>query len=684
MLTTTEQSRDDMAQTVLARYRRASDYRSSYIQHQGQTVQTLMERAHAQYAREYMPDDANAMASSFGFVPSRYYGVVQQKVNASYDWKLDLVVTSLDSMFTIQPSPEPSIDDATKARIREGVRMELLNKMAETGIADPALLMTADGKIDKRIEAFLQEQALTLKGVEQARIVSAATRAADRMRIRMRDVIVEGGFRQAYADFSFDQILYGRGVMRFPYNRPVSERYHTPSGGMGRRWVMKPTFKHVDVFDFYPIDDSDSLLTNTGNTELTQITKAELINLSRFKDSGYYEDVISDIIEEYNFKGRNWLMPDDNAPDDGVWWDLDETIPMLIHEGFFSGDELAEMGITGVDGMDYVSACVEVVGGRTIRCKLLDSKDGPGRTYFQAPFKRTGKGVYDSIGMAAMLWDSEQRINRLLHIFEHNVDWAARPPIMRNRSAFDNPNDAATVAPNGQYDVEERFGVTGSMPDALRTMNTVSAQYHLILTQVNAILQQADNESGIPAFAYGAQDYGRASLGEFSQRMTNALRTVKGLALQEDFHFIEPCFTALFDSEIDKDEELREGQDVNVVIRGLTGLLQEDVRAQRQQQIIPMVLQLGAQGQVTPQVQQFAIRQLLEGAGFPVDALGMENPIIDNAIAVAATMPTGGVVPMSQQVPQLDGRSGAQAMSNTAQPDGGMAPANLMQVGPIA
>lgn len=674
-------ARDDMASTVIQRYRRAKNRRENYILHQGHCVQYLMERSRAQYDREYTTEDANQMANAFGFTPTRYYGVVQQKVNATFNWKLDLVVTNLDSMFTVNPTPEPDIDDASRRRIREAVRMQLMARMAEIGLADPELLLDSRGRVNPQVEGYLIEQAQALKTVEQARIVSSASQAAQKAQLRLRDRIVEGGFRQAYFNYSFDQILFGRGVMRVPHwqTRPV--RYHTPSGGISRRWEVVPMFSHVDVFEFFPIDDGVDLQTNTGNTQRTTITKAELINMARRKDSGYYRDVIEDILEDFSYQNRNWLEPDDSSSQEAPWWGLDDTIPMLIHEGFFSGDELSDMGISGVASLDYLNARVEVVGGYTIRCELIESDGNPGRTYHQSPFVKTGKGIYDAIGMGAMLWDTEQRINRLLHIFEHNIDWSSRPPVMRNKSAFDNPHDAAIIVPGEQYDVDESFGVAGSMPDALRTMNTVSAQYHLIMTQVGQLIRQADEDCGIPAFAYSSQDFGRSSLGEYSQRMSNALRTIKGLALQEDLHLIEPAFTTLFDYETEEDPNLRYGQDINVVIRGMTGLLKEDLQQKRQQEILPFILQ--APPELMPsQAQEYAVRQLLDSAGFPIDALGMRDPIVDNALAQAAAAPVTGMPPAGQQVPGIDGRSGPINPEAVATP-GGMSQFNLTQTGPV-
>lgn len=663
--TTTNAERDEIAGIVMTRYRRARDYRQSYIVHQGKSFETLLSRARSQFMREYTADDAAAMEEAFGVCPTRYYGVVQQKVNATVAWNSDLIINNLDAMFTVNPSPEPQLDKASVERIREQVRRDLVNRMIENGIADPSLLLTASGQVSSRIESYIKDQISDLKRIEQARIVSVAAEAAQRAQRRMRDLTIEGNFRQAYMSYTFDRVLTGSGVVCFPdwQQRAVLEH----SGKKAKMvWKTVPWFRHVSTEDFYPICDAIDYQTNTGNTELTFVTKAELINMSR-KDE-YYEDEIRDIIEDFAYRSRNWIEAA-NFESRDEWWELDATIPLLIHEGFFSGDELAEHGITGYDSLDYVSARVEVCGSRTIRCTVKRMPGGADRSYFGAPMNKIGDNLLDNIGLAAMLWDSEQRVNRMMHLFEHNIDWATRPPLIKNRHTFDNPGDADRILPGHQYNVEDRWATSGSLPEPLRTMNTVTAQYHLIMTQVGAILRQADEDCGIPAFAYGAQDFGRSSLGEYSQRMSNALRTIKQAALYEDIYFIEPAFRGLFHHEMQTDEDIAEGQDVGLVIRGMTGLLKEDQQNQNAQQMLPFIMQLGQQDLVPEQAVQYAVRQLLEQAGFPVDALGISNPVVDQALAVAATTPLPNAVPGGPQVPQLDGRSAVPA-ANVASPTG--------------
>lgn len=166
--TTTNAERDEIAGIVMTRYRRARDYRQSHIVHQGKSFETLLSRARSQFMREYTADDAAAMEEAFGVCPTRYYGVVQQKVNATVAWNSDLIINNLDAMFTVNPSPEPQLDKASVERIREQVRRDLVNRMIENGIADPSLLLTASGQVSSRIESYIKDQISDLKRIEQA------------------------------------------------------------------------------------------------------------------------------------------------------------------------------------------------------------------------------------------------------------------------------------------------------------------------------------------------------------------------------------------------------------------------------------------------------------------------------------------------------------------------------------
>lgn len=659
-------AKDNLAKVVLERYRRAKDFKESYTVHQGLSFSHLVDRSEHQYRREYTPCDAGTMYDTFGFTPTRYYGLTQIKTNATKAWKRDLTISKLDNMFTVAPSPIPSLDKASEERVRAGVRRELVALMIESGVASPELLLTENGDPAAEVEDFLRDQVRNLKRVERARLMALAMDASEYAKAKLRDILVEGGFRQQYGQFTHNQVLHGMGVMKFPEYRRIPVLKHQ-GGKVNRVFDVRPHFRSVDVRNIYSLSDGPDLQTGTGVIERTSFSKAELINLARTE--GYDKQAIIDILEEFKYRSRNWL---DQEYTEADYWTPDEAIPALIHEGMFSGSELADYKITGLDPLDYVNASLIVVGGRTIRAKLLKEPKGPDRSYFAVPFIRMGECIYDVLGMGAMLWDTEQRVNRMMHVFESNLDWAARPPLMKNAEAFQDPTQADNISPGGQYEVEDSYAASGRMPDPLRPMSAVSAQYHLIYTQIATLLRGADEECGVPAFAYGAQDFGRASLGEYSQRMSNALRTIKEAALEEDIWFIEPAFEGMFARLIQEDPLLAESQDVDLQIRGISGLIEEDLQQERQGSAIGFLLQANqTPGLVPEQAVRYGVREFLASAGFPVDLLGFSDPSIDAALAAAASAaPTTGMAGGGQQVPQLDGRSGPIAQGAVAQADG--------------
>lgn len=677
-------ARDDLADLVIDRFKRGVDYKNEHIVHQGLSFQRLAKRAQSQYRREYIPEDARLMEETFGFCPRRYYGLTQIKTNATRAWKRDLVVSNIDNMFVCFPSPNPDLDDASRERIRRNTQRELEQRMLEAGVATPKMLIDpATGEPDYRVKDFLEEQVKRLAAVERARVVAQASSAAKDAHSRLRDILVEGDFRTEYSQFTHQQILYGIGFMKFPDMQRKAVMVHKGKK-VKREFKIVPNFRHVDVFNMFPTGDGTSLHDCTAVVELAYITKIDLINLSQSPD--YIKEEIQYVLEDFENSDRDWLGIEANAGNNPLseptYWDLDGVIPMLIHEGFLTGRDLQGFGIKGVKDSEYVNAEVVVVGGRTIKCKLLKAPNGAERTYYGVPFIRHGKGIWDVLGMGAMLWDTEQRVNRILHIYEDNLDWAARPPLLVNSDVFADTVRVSSPRPGESYEVNQEALLSSGnrLPDPMRAIQGASAQYHLILSQVQSLLRAADEECGIPAFAYGAQDFGRASLGEYSQRMSNALRTIKEAALEEDAYFIEPAFENMFARLMQEDPELAQGQDVNLQVRGLTGLLSEDQSKTSAKEALGMLMSLSRQPDlIEPEVLRYGVRAFLEASGFPVEALGVSDPTVERALTVAASnqatqsaSATGGLSNafIRPQVPQIDGRSGGVPQQAVAQANG--------------
>jgi hypothetical protein len=556
-------------------------------------------------------------------------------------------------MVTCIPTPEPALDDFSKENIRQGIEADLRKRILERGNGSAATLLDHKGNVEKTVKDFMVREAQKLKAVEQVRLVGVATEGAKRATMKMRDRIIEGGFRIAYNQITHNQFLYGMGIARFPswQNMPVIKH----SGkGTKRTYEMRPVFRSVDPKNFYSSNDADNLNDCTGNTELTKVTKAQLVAMA--KDKRYDKKAIEQIITDFATTDRAWLSDSFDPASIAPQWGPDEHIDLCIHEGFFNGLDLEKIGIKGIGAMDTVNAHVVICGGHTILCEADKAPKGIDRTYSIIPYQKIGTGVYDVTGISHIIADYEEQINMLMAVFENNITWATMPPLMKNSTVFQNPADAINIQPGQQYEISDQY-TGGSVPDPLRSMRTVSAQYHLIMSEINAIIKLADNASGIPSFAYSGAGYGagRGSLGEFSARLTAALRVIREAALMEDTA-LESSWHAMFNYLLENEPGFCEGMDVDLQIRGVTGLLQEDQAAKNNMAVLSMVQAGVDRGSVPKEVEEYVLRQQLESAGVPAQELGMDNILLDHATAQANGMPQQGLG-AGQQIPQLDGRS---------------------------
>jgi len=679
--------KDLLAALVIRRFEDAARYKEQHTAFQGKTPLRLLNEARYQFNKQYTPELRDQIKKAFNKEPRRYFGLTQIKVNAMRAWKRDLVFANMDSIFHIFPSPNPTIDPLSQQAISDAVKRELAAKMASLNIFDPQLLLTPDGSLPPEVVTILDENLKRFRGLEEARIVAKATSSAKRIETLLQDILVESNFRQQYALFTQNQCLYGISHMKFPAYTTIPSLKHSTlrhSASVKPVYRTIPNFRAVSPFHIFPTGDGDTLQSSAGVTEVLFLSKYELLRMLKADpqpDTKIDFQAIKDILKEYETRNRNWIdlsyLVQDTETND--FWDMDDAIPALLHEGFVSGRELSEMGFsTFTDPYSYANVEVLVIAHRTVSIRILQSPQGEERSYFATPFIRTGDGVWDSIGLAAMLKDTEDRVNIILHCWENNVEWSAIPTYLLNTEAF-SPTPSS-ISPGDVLQVNQELfsNPSTALPDPVRPIKTVSAQYELLWSAVQHLIRLADEESGIPAFAYGAANFGSSSLGEYAQRMSNALRTVKEAAAEEDANFIEPAFELMFRRLLTQNSDLVEGQDIDLQVRGITGLLSKDLQgssAKEQMQTL-IALQQAKPNLIDDNLTTYAIYNYLRNEGYPMEALGVSNPLISAAMDMAAATQSDAPPPPTtdafetRQVPHLDGRSAGIHPATVANSDG--------------
>jgi hypothetical protein len=189
------------------------------------------------------------------------------------------------------------------------------------------------------------------------------------------------------------------------------------------------------------------------------------------------------------------------------------------------------------------------------------------------------------------------------------------------------------------------------------------------------IIRQADAEVGVPDLA-DMSTFGRGSLGELSARVSQAVRRIRAAAFAED-RAMKTIYRVLFEWVAEENPEVLQGADLTMDYVGIVGLLQKESEKKAKMERLALIMQATQAGAAPPEVAKFAFHDLLTDAGVPTEALGMEDPLLDNAIAIAMQGgPIGAAGPSLAGPPQLDGRSGAMGSIPTAvaAPNGGVAP----------
>lgn len=684
-MTSHEEMGDTFARIVMQRFRDARQAKSNNRPYQGKSTITLLREADYAMEKRYTPETEAAITQAFEVCPTRYYGLSAAKTVSVANWKTELVAGDPGGLVQIVPTPNPRLPTASIEIIKEQVKKELIDRMIENGVGDPSMLIqVGSNRLHEQVKSFLDEKADVLRKIEQARVVQAAMGAAGNIQNLMRDVIVEGDFREAYAGFSFNQIKYGLGIMRFPYwqRRVVLSDSQNFKGKASRKWKVVPTFHDVSPWNFFPTNDGRTVASNTACMEYCEINKMTLVGLKKNPD--YDAAAIEEILADYSMRSRTWLFPEASTTksengQSSTYWGPEELVGVVHHEGYVTGYDLQEYGLTGYEEDEIYNVSAEVCCGRTIKLKVHNPTQDLPRSYAVAKYEDLGHGVWNAVGIPGILQNTQDRINVMMHCWENNIDWSLRPPLQTNSEAFKNPQDARRVVPGGKYEISEMLGAGAASPDPIRTIRGPSAQYQILWPLIQQQIRQADAEVGIPELS-DFTTLGRGSLGEFSARVSAAVRRVRSAAFSED-RSMSAVWRVLFEYVLDENPEAIKNADLDMNYIGVVGLLTQETERKAKIERLGLVVQGVQSGVAPPEVAQFAFQDLYKDMGIPTEELGMADPLTANAIAIATangpiTRGAGGSV----GVPQLDGRSGG--ISNV--PSAVAAPNGASQIVPPA
>jgi len=434
------------------------------------------------------------------------------------------------------------------------------------------------GAVRDRINLLMEHarDAAKKKATKQAKIVED----------KLDELMVEGGYYKALAEFLVDLPLFPFACLKGPSIRIVP----TVKWINGKaQMVQKPKmfWTRVSPFDVY-FSPGVSDIEDAAVVERLRLTRADLNDLLDLP--GYNQKEIRAVLEEYGRGGLfdNWDTTDAERAvqesRENPWMNRSGMITCLEYHGNVQGLALLEYGMDPemIDDplRDYMVQSW-LIGNHVIKCQLSPSprKRHP---YYITSFEKmpgtpVGNGLPDIIG------DIQDVCNATLRALVNNLSISSGPQVVINDDCMSADEDGESLYPWKRWHM--RSDPAGNSAQVPVSFFQPVSNANELLAVYKFFSEQADELSAIPKALTGSNPgssgAGRTASG-LSMLMNNANKILQTVAANIDRDVLDPSVSWLFDLVMLTDESgLLTGEE-EVRVMGVNVAVQRETQRSRQ------------------------------------------------------------------------------------------------------
>lgn len=592
-----ERSLDPLAHTVAERWNSAVQHRS-IAKCDNSTLGHVMQQCYEQQNSIIAPE-VQGVIEKLGV--NINVNLTDLKTSALISWMRDLFSNSGELPFVVDSTPMPELS--------EKGRLEVLNKVKRK-----LMLEGFDGDL---VELIRTMKAETLKGENEY-----AQRAAYNMMKLIQDQTVEGDFEDALVKTITDMAIYPFGVFYGPVpTRSVVSEWSKNSLVSKERTIFQ--FRPLSVWDFFWSPDSRNAQQGTGVCVRERMTKQQLFQCMSM--NSYIPEQIERVLARTVSGTQNlkWLStnPEQPHPFNHSMWGNGDTIEVLRHYGLFSGKELMNYGITGLDERQFYDATVAVIDGLTVQAYVNPNPNLNIRPVYTASYQSAPDSIVGR-GIAQKIRDVELAYHQTLRNLMVNSGFAAGPigEVDYERIAeWMEPEDVGRIEALTTYPVSNE---TYNQGPAHRFTNVPSNIGAFI--QLSEYFERlADRVTQIPASLHG-EPVGTGANRTFrgmSMLYGNAIKPIQAAINNMDRNIFKPMGTLMYNYNMRYSDDDSVKGDAKVNAQGSSGLIKREIAKQSASEILQIVGSMGtAAGElVGPNVVQWAFKKVLTSSGVPLE-----------------------------------------------------------------
>ena len=434
----------------------------------------------------------------------------------------------------IDPTPVPTVPDNIMQSIDQLVNVEV------------ATLQQAGQPVDQQMIA--DRVKMLRKAAEQASKKQAeeeVTRASQ----QVDDMLVEGGFYDAFAEFLIDLPIFPFACIKGPVVRREPQL----------KWVDgKAQMQNIPKMFWYRVSPFD-LYWTAGAANVFQAEFVERIRLTRDDLRsvrglpGYNNEAIDEVLARYHDKGfREWWDVTDAERarlEDREEWarTSSQLIDTAEYHGSVSGQTLLDWGMTEEevqDPLEEYRVQAWLIDRFVIKVQLNPSprQRAP---YYLSNFEKI-PGTMMGYGLPDLLDDIQSVGNATIRSLVNNLSIASGPQVIINDQVLQ-PGEDDTLYPWKRWHVSFDPMITGtSKPiDFFQPESNVQE----LMAVYEKFSMMADDVSAIPRYMTGNEKVGGAgrTASGLAMLMGNAAKTLQNVAASIDRDVMHPMLEALYD-----------------------------------------------------------------------------------------------------------------------------------------
>lgn len=484
------------------------------------------------------------------------------------------IYLSSERPWAIEPSPDPKIPGSIQQDINTVVGGEALYLIMSGQMIDRAVVqkrkdeLTLAAKMEERKKAQIQ--------------CTAAARKID-------DLLVEGNFWAAFAEFLSDLPVYKCAIIKGPIVRNSEELEWQDNGEP--QMVKKPRFfwDRVSPFDLW-FSPGATRMDRTATFERQRFTVADLYDLIGLP--GYNEKEIREVINRFEGNGlREWglmfeherRMHESAGPEQGAGEGM---IDIIEFQGYVLGKHLKDFNVTGVKDLErsYFINCWLV--DRHVIKVMLNSNLRQKPNYFVTSFDKQPGTLYGS-GVAELMTDVQDVMNATLRSLVNNMSIASGPQVFFDEEQL-NPTQDFSLYPWKRWRYTRDPANTSGVPPVGFFQPSSNAQE--LMAVYNMFNVVADEVSAIPRYMSGDNRVGGAgrTASGLAMLMSNANKSLQNVAENIDRDVFYPLLTSLYDLVMLTDDTGLLRGDESIKVYGVRNVMKQEQDRVRQLEFLQL------------------------------------------------------------------------------------------------